>query len=399
MPRLGPSAAIVSAHVLCACASAQEASRGPAPDSMRRATPELARYTDDVLFGEVWERPGLAKRDRSIVTVTALIATGRTGPLRGHMGRALTNGVTVSELSGIVTHLGFYSGWPSAVGAVSVLDELLAERGLSPRPAGSAALLPAPANDGERAARVMRDVGPTAPELARLTNEVLFNDLWLQPDLSPRDRSLVTIAALGASGDTGQLPFHVGRGLENGLTREEVAEAATHLAFYAGWPKAMNVTAALANSPVAAAPAPAQAAPPVVHVAPGVDPQAGPANRFIGSVSVTSRISGSGGSRLGGATVTFQPGARTNWHSHPMGQLLIVIEGEGRVQDEGGAVRILRPGDKVWTAPGVKHWHGAAPDQAMSHAAVSESVEGASVVWMEPVTDDVYRRAPEPRQP
>ncbi len=89
-----------------------------APPVMQKVAPDLARYTDDVLFGTVWERPGLAKRDRSLVTVTTLIATGRTGPLQGHAGRALDNGVTPRQLSGLVTHLAFYCGWPSAVAAL-----------------------------------------------------------------------------------------------------------------------------------------------------------------------------------------------------------------------------------------------------------------------------------------
>ncbi|TXC70315.1 cupin domain-containing protein [Sphingomonas ginsenosidivorax] len=122
----------------------------------------------------------------------------------------------------------------------------------------------------------------------------------------------------------------------------------------------------------------------------GQSPAAGPANYFTGSVSVASAFKGTGGARLGGATVTFQPGARTNWHTHPVGQLLIVTAGQGWVQAEGEAVQAMATGDTVWIAPGVKHWHGATGTSGMTHAAIAEAEDGASVDWLEPVTDDQY---------
>ena len=91
--------------------------------------------------------------------------------------------------------------------------------------------------------------------------------------------------------------------------------------------------------------------------------------------------------RVGGATVTFEPGARTNWHTHPLGQTLIVLSGLGRCQREGGPVEEIRPGDIVWFAPGEKHWHGAGPATAMSHIAIAEAEDGVTVTWLEPVTD------------
>ena len=222
-------------------AAAQSVER-VAPELMRRIAPGLAGYTDEVLFGDVWKRPGLASRDRSLVTVSALIATGKAGQLTGHLGRALDNGVKPVEIGEVVTHLAFYSGWPSAVSALPVIDQVFRQRGIDDaalRPS-QGERIPLPASDRTRAASVHEQVAPAAPKLAELTNGVLFEDLWRRPDLSPRDRSLVTIAALTAGGDAAQLTFHVRRGLENGLTREEVTEAITHLAFYAGWPKAFS---------------------------------------------------------------------------------------------------------------------------------------------------------------
>jgi 4-carboxymuconolactone decarboxylase len=129
----------------------------------------------------------------------------------------------------------------------------------------------------------------------------------------------------------------------------------------------------------------------LIVVEPGKQERSGPPRNFTGSVSVTSPFSGTGDSRVGGATVTFQPSARTHWHIHPLGQLLVVTKGEGWVQAEGEAVRLIKAGDVVWTAPGVKHWHGATPTSAMTHVAVSEVLEGESVEWLGPVSSSQYR--------
>jgi quercetin dioxygenase-like cupin family protein len=117
----------------------------------------------------------------------------------------------------------------------------------------------------------------------------------------------------------------------------------------------------------------------------------GPAEYFTGSVRVDSPFQRSSPARVAGAIVTFEPGARTAWHTHPLGQTLIVISGLGRVQREGGPVEDIRPGDVVWIAPGEKHWHGASPAAAMAHIAIQEQLDGKAVDWMEHVTDDQYR--------
>lgn len=114
------------------------------------------------------------------------------------------------------------------------------------------------------------------------------------------------------------------------------------------------------------------------------------AEYFTGAARVDSRFQGSGDARIGGATVTFEPGARTNWHTHPLGQTLIVTAGLGLVQQEGGPIQEIRPGDTVWIPPGVKHWHGASATVGMSHIAFSEALDGKTVDWLEAVSDDQY---------
>jgi quercetin dioxygenase-like cupin family protein len=116
----------------------------------------------------------------------------------------------------------------------------------------------------------------------------------------------------------------------------------------------------------------------------------GPADWFTGTVRIDSRFKGTDPARISGVVVTFEPGARTAWHTHPLGQTLIVTAGCGRAQREGGPVEIIHPGDIVWFAPGEKHWHGASSTTAMTHIAIVEILDGKVVDWMEKVSDGQY---------
>lgn len=122
----------------------------------------------------------------------------------------------------------------------------------------------------------------------------------------------------------------------------------------------------------------------------GHQPTAVDASHFTGNARVESRFRQTTPAHLGGGLVSFEPGARTDWHSHPLGQTLFVSAGEGWVQLWGGPVQTMRQGDVVLIPPGVKHWHGASAQHAMSHFAVSEALDGNTVTWMEPVSDEQY---------
>lgn len=124
----------------------------------------------------------------------------------------------------------------------------------------------------------------------------------------------------------------------------------------------------------------------------GSQPSAkGPANYFTGSVRIDAPFQGTVPARVGGAIVTFEPGARTAWHTHPLGQTLIVVAGVGWVQRQGGPIEEIRLGDIVWFPPSEKHWHGATATTGMSHVAIAETLDGKAVDWLEQVTDAEYR--------
>jgi 4-carboxymuconolactone decarboxylase len=214
------------------------------PGAVSQVAPALERYTQEQLYGEVWTRPGLSQRDRSIVTVAALIARSQTEALGYHVGLALDNGVEPSEISEIITHLAYYAGWRNAVGAVGPTQAVFTQREIGAdqlAPARPDSLLPLDEDaEARREAAVDASYGSVAPGVVQYTTDALFRELWLRPGLAPRDRSLVTVSALIASGQPEQVSFHLGRAMDNGLTQEEASEALTQLAFYAGWPKVFS---------------------------------------------------------------------------------------------------------------------------------------------------------------
>jgi quercetin dioxygenase-like cupin family protein len=123
----------------------------------------------------------------------------------------------------------------------------------------------------------------------------------------------------------------------------------------------------------------------------------GPADWFTGTVRIDPLFTAPAPARATGATVTFEPGARTAWHRHPLGQTLIVLSGAGRVQREGSEIEEIRPGDVVWIPANARHWHGASPTTAMTHIAIHEALDGKVVDWFEHVTDDQYSARPRAR--
>lgn len=174
-----------------------------------------------------------------------MIAPNQTAEMAFYMNLALDNGVKPAEIAEIITHLAFYSGWGNAFAAVGVAKDVFAAREIGTDQLPAVVPKPLPldeAAEAQRATHVQEQFGAMLPGVVQYTTDVLFRDLWLRPDLAPRDRSLVTVSALIASGQVAQIPYHLNRAMDNGLTQTQAAEAITQLAFYVGWP---NVFSAL----------------------------------------------------------------------------------------------------------------------------------------------------------
>jgi 4-carboxymuconolactone decarboxylase len=212
-------------------------------EDVRTVAPALEKYSQEVILGDLWKRAGLSPRDRSIVTLAALIARDQTVELPHYLDLALDSGVKPAEISEIITHLAFYTGWANAMDAIPVTRDVFRGRNIGadqvPPASGPQLLLDEPA-ETQRATRVGRQFGQITPSLVQYTTDILFRDLWLRPGLAPRDRSLVTVSALVATGQVAQITYHLNRAMDNGLTEQEAGEVLGHLAFYAGWPNAFS---------------------------------------------------------------------------------------------------------------------------------------------------------------
>ena len=210
---------------------------------IRAVSPALARFSREAITEDLWTRDSLSPRDRSMVTIAMLIARNQPGELKHYIEVALDSGVTPAELSEIITHLAFYSGWPNAMSAVSVAKAAFGSRGVTADilPDASPDLLPLNQEaEKQRSETVEKNVGPISPGLVKFTADPLFLDLWQRPALKPRDRSLITVSALIASGQSAQIGYHLNRAMDNGLSAEEAGEIVTQAAFYAGWPNAFT---------------------------------------------------------------------------------------------------------------------------------------------------------------
>lgn len=230
-----------------------------------------------------------------------------------------------------------------------------------------------------------------APKFAELNDDVLFGEVWSREDkLSLKLRSIVTMTALISKGIVdNSLMYHLTTAKKNGVTRTEMAEILTHLAFYAGWPNAW--AAFRMAKEVYAEEAGAEEHGGFFGMG---EPNVNYAKYFIGQSYLKPLTDPKETVFI--ANVTFEPGCRNNWHIHHAdkggGQLLICVDGEGWYQEEGKPAQSLKPGDVVTIPPEVKHWHGAKKDCWFSHLAVEVPGENTSNEWCEPVTDEEYQQ-------
>lgn len=236
-------------------------------------------------------------------------------------------------------------------------------------------------------------LGNFAPEFAHLNDDILFGEVWSRNDLlSLRDRSLVTITSLISQGMTdSSLKYHLMEARKNGITRTEAAEIITHIAFYAGWPKAwaaFRLAKEVWSDDITGDDAKARFQREMIF--PIGEPNTAYAKYFTGN-SYLARVSTE---QIPFANVTFEPRCRNNWHIHKAtkggGQMLVGVAGRGWYQEEGKPAQAILPGTVIHIPANVKHWHGAAKDSWFAHLAFEVPGENTENVWLEPVSDAEY---------
>lgn len=204
-----------------------------------QVAPAMAAYAERFIENDLWNRAELSRRDRSLVTVAALISRNDRAELPHYLNVALDSGVKPAEIAETITHLAFYAGWPNATAAALVVHNVFVHRhvDMTSLPGEKVDFLPLDEEtENKRATLVGSNFGKVSPGVVKYTTEALFLDLWLRPGLAPRDRSLVTVSALVTAGQVAQVPYHLNRAMDNGLTQTQASEILTQLAFVSGWP-------------------------------------------------------------------------------------------------------------------------------------------------------------------
>jgi len=349
------------------------------------------------------ENETLSDRQKKIIPIATFTASGNMQKLEIALSEGLDAGLTVNEIKEILVHTYAYAGFPRALNGIAIYMAVLdkrKEQGINDKTGKEATPVP---SDFDRSgyghkvrnALVGRDISkPTSgypvftPIMDQFLVEHLFADIFSRDVLSHQERELVTISILAAmTGTEAQLKTHLGISMNMGLSKAQLEDFAAVLKQDVSAESAERATETL-NDLLGISP-PVNQTKSVTVIRNG-KPTKGSADYFTGHVTVESRFSSEIPNSYRGGIVNFEAGARTAWHTHPLGQTLIVISGRGLVQSEGEAVQEILPGDVVWIPANERHWHGAAPNSPMSHVAISAPRNDSTVEWMEHVNDEQY---------
>jgi len=345
-------------------------------------------------------KEGLSAKQESIVPIAAFTANGDVQKLATALNDGLNAGLTVNEIKEILVQMYAYAGFPRSLNGINTFIGVLEERekkGIKDVQGREPSALAANRDSIEQGTEIQtRLIGTPAsgkyisfaPAIDAFLKGHLFGDIFGRDNLDFQSRELATIAALASlEGVAPQLQSHLDVGLNVGLIEAQLRGLTSALEAKVGRKQADN-----ANMLLTKVLSSKQALQRISITRNGTQPSSqGPAETFTGSVRIDPLFKAQAPSRTTGGRVTFEPGARTAWHSHPLGQTLIVTAGTGRIQQWDGPIEEITQGDVVWIPPGVKHWHGAAPGSAMTHIAIQESLDGKTADWQEQVSDEHYR--------
>jgi 4-carboxymuconolactone decarboxylase len=343
---------------------------------------------------------GLNARQEKIVTIAAFTANGNLQKLKTALSDGLDAGLTINEIKEILVQMYAYAGFPRSLNGINTFMGVLEEReqkGIKDVPGKEPGSMPDNKSSIERGTEIQtRLIGAPAtgkyitfaPAIDAFLKGHLFGDIFGRDNLDYQSRELATISALASmEGVNPQLQSHFNVGLNTGLTEAQLRGLITVLEANVGKKQAAN-----ANEALGKVLSNGQAEQRITVTRSGsLSSSQGSAEYFTGSVMINMLFTAHEPSRTTGGLVTFQPGARTAWHSHPLGQTLIVTAGTGRIQRWDGPIEEIRQGDVVRIPPGVKHWHGAAPNSAMTHIAIQENLEGKTADWKEQVSNEQYQ--------
>jgi len=342
----------------------------------------------------------LSSKQQGIIPIAAFTAKGDLEKLKVSLNEGLDAGLTVNEIKEILVQLYAYTGFPRSLNGLNTFMGVMEDRqkkGIKDEAGREASLLPANKSSVELGTDIQTKlVGKPvsgaiytfAPAIDQFLKGHLFGDIFGRDNLDFQSREIATISALASmEGVNPQLQSHFNVGLNTGLSEAQLRNLITVLGARVGKKEAANANELLEKVLSTRS---AEQKITITRRASQSVSQGSP-EYFTGSVHIDTLFKANNPARTSGGRVTFEPGARTAWHSHPLGQTLIVIAGIGRVQRWGDSIEEIQQGDVVWIPPGQKHWHGAAPNSTMAHIAIAEQLSDKSVEWMEKVSDMQYQ--------
>lgn len=347
------------------------------------------------------ENQTLSSEQKNIIPIAAFTASGNMPKLEAALIEGLEAGLTVNEIKEILVHSYAYAGFPRALNGINTFQAVMAKRieqGIKDETGKESPPIP---DDFDKTAYghkirnslLGRDISNRTsgypvftPIIDQFLVEHLFADIFYRDVLNHQERELVTISILAAmTGTEAQLKAHLGVSMNVGLSKTQIEDYIAVLRQKVSEASAERASKSFNDLLGISSPENQTKS---VKVTKKGSQTKGSADHFTGHVTVESRFSSEIPNSYSGGIVNFEAGARTAWHTHPLGQTLIITSGRGLVQSEGDRVREVLPGDVVWIPANVRHWHGAAPDSPMSHVAISAPLDGKTVDWMEHVNDE-----------
>lgn len=344
----------------------------------------------------------LSDKEAAIVPIAAFTAGGNLPQLKASLNQGLNDGLTVNEIKEALVHIYAYAGFPRALIGINTFMTVMDERkaqGKVDEIGKESSPLPADYDQNAygnqvRNALVGRDITHRTsgypvftPIIDQFLVEHLFADIFVRDVLTHQQRELVTISALSSlPGTAPMMKGHLGIAMRMGYSEAQLTDFIAVLRNRVDTQRAEYSAQILGEVLGAPLEAPLRA----IEVTRNTAPVTAPSDHFTGKATVASRFKSEASGSYAGGIVNFEQGARTAWHTHPAGQSLIITSGRGLVQSEGEDIQEVYPGDVVWIPANERHWHGAAPDSAMSHVAISEPLNDSTVSWMEQVSDGEY---------
>ncbi|MBK8699229.1 MAG: carboxymuconolactone decarboxylase family protein [Saprospiraceae bacterium] len=341
----------------------------------------------------------LSNKEKQIIAIAAHAAQGNIPKLHTALNNGLDAGLSIGEEKEMLIQLYAYTGFPRSLNALTELMAVLAKRKnaeikdatgetSSPFPSNKTLLQIGTDNQAQLTGRkIGGGVYEFAPVMDQYLKEHLFGAIFGRDILDWKTREMVTIAALSSmEGVEPQLRSHFGVGMHNGLTQDQLSELVTIIEKEVDT-KRGEIARQILQSVIDQKPYKADVIPyePIFEMG-----QKTSNDNFTGTIYHEPLIKADTANQVSIGNVTFEPGARTNWHYHPGGQVLLVTNGKGRYQELGQAVREIQKGDVIKCEPNIPHWHGAAPNTAMTHIAIGMNQHKGAVVWLLPVTDTEY---------